>query len=258
MYGRLYRGIQNFRFQITPKRDFFTIINQYQKGVTLTLGKLTGLKEPGIRLNIPLFQHTYKVDMRWHFENLDGQEIIARDNISLKLDAVMSSRIVNEKFSICNISNLNSSVKSLACGKIREIISQHDFNDILHHRELISEQIKNEIQKSGIDNWGVEVGSIIIKDILFDPVMVRAMAKKAEAIRDRESKIISSQTEVEISKKYLEASKVLSQNSTAFQLRQLDTLLNMSREKGNMIIVVPSDLTTTTRDSFKINSYGVY
>lgn len=226
---------------LQSRRQFFRIIGEYERGLFFTLGKLTGIKNPGFRMSLPFIQEMVRVDMRWVFQTLEPQDVITADNISVKIDSVISSRIVDTTKSVCAVKDINNSLKELISGKLREIISQAELNDLLHNREKISTQLRNSIIE-GSQSWGIELGIVIIKDIKFDESMIRAMAKKAEALRDREAKIIAAETESTISRKFLEAAKIFSQNPISLELRRLDTLLNMSREKGNMTIIIPNDI----------------
>lgn len=230
------------------QRSLFRIVSQYEKGVTFTLGKLTGVKEPGIRLCVPILQTMKKVDLRWEFQNLFTQDIITNDNVSVKVEAAVQFKVEDSQKAICNVDNYTHAVRELSAVRLREIISQFELNEILHNRKIVGEQVyKNTANTLG--EWGITLGSVNIKDIHFDEALTRSMSKKAEAIRDQQAKLIAAETEVQTAQKFKEASDILNQNKTALELRRLETLLQMSREKGNTIVMIPSDLIQSLKPS---------
>ena len=191
----LNRGNRNLQ-----KKTFFTFVYQYQKGVTFTMGKLTSIKEPGIRVKLPFVQTMWKVDMRTYLENLEPQKVITRDNVTIDVDGVVQYKIVDPEKAICNIERVRGSLKELAQLKIREELSHRNMNDILHNREELGQQLLDGTQELTGD-WGVELESIRIKDIIFDGSMTRAMAKRAEAERTAEAKMINAEADVRTAKK---------------------------------------------------------
>ena len=223
------------------QRNFFRIVNQYQKGVTFTLGKLTSVKEPGIRLCLPFIQTMDRVDTRWWFNELKQQDIVTLDNVSAKVDAIVQYRVIDAEKAVCKIGNVDSSVNKLAAILLRETLSRSQLNEVLRNRSQLSEQLIEKARTSS-KGWGVEIISINLNDISLDSALVRSLAKNAEALRDREAKIIAADAEVLVADKFAKAAEIFSKNPTAFELRRLETLLNMSREKGNTVIVIPSDL----------------
>ncbi|EGG13466.1 Erythrocyte band 7 membrane like protein [Cavenderia fasciculata] len=223
------------------KRSFFTVINQYENGVTFTLGRLTSVKGPGIRILIPMLQTMEIVDLRTTSIGLDRQEIITRDNISLVVDAVVYYKVIDPEKAVIKVVNHDKVISELAQVKIREILSQNTLDDVLHNREKFGSEIIERVRDIS-EEWGVVVERINLKDIKFEEGMVRAMAKKAEAERLREAKIISAESEVQTSQQILEAARMLECSPLAMRLRELDSLQQIAKESSNKIIFVPTSL----------------
>eukprot|EP01113_Clastostelium_recurvatum_P024704 TRINITY_DN294_c0_g1_i3.p1 TRINITY_DN294_c0_g1~~TRINITY_DN294_c0_g1_i3.p1 ORF type:complete len:302 (-),score=64.78 TRINITY_DN294_c0_g1_i3:143-1000(-) len=224
---------------VPQKRDFFTIIEQYQRGVTFTLGRVTSVKGPGPRLQIPFIQEIAKIDIRTVVADLNKQEVITRDNVSISVDAIVYYRIVDAKIAVCSVEDIAKSVTDLAQVKVRELLSHSEVNQILHQREKFSSDIKESVKEMATE-WGVEIVNVSLKDIKFDEGMSRAMAKKAEAERLREAKIIHADSEVQTAAKLLEAARVLEKSPAALRLRELDTLQQVAKETNHSTLFVPT------------------
>jgi regulator of protease activity HflC (stomatin/prohibitin superfamily) len=252
------RGSLPLLGQSVQKRNFFRIVDQYEKGVTFTLGKLTAVKDPGIRLKIPFIQQMWKADMRTTLNRLDRQEIVTRDNVAIKVDGVVQFRVIDPRKAICNVSGVGSfekdssgegyhrvgvekAINELAQLKIREVLSHSDVNEILRNREDLGNKL-TEGTNALVDDWGVEIHSIRIKDINFDESMTRAMAKTAEAHRVAEAKIINAQADIETAKKYEEAAEIYGKNPTAMRLRELEAFTRLASEKSNCTILIPTQI----------------
>lgn len=223
------RGNLSLLGQTVQKRNFFRIVDQYEKGVTFTLGKLTAVKDPGLRIAIPFIQWMWKADMRTTLKSLARQEVITKDNVTIKVDGVVQFRVIDPRKAICNVNGVGSwekasdgdyhrvgvekAINELAQLKIREVLSHSDVNEILRNREELGCKL-TEGANSLLDDWGVEIQSIRIKEINFDESMSRAMAKTAEAQRVAEAKMINAQADIETAKKYEEAAEIYGKNPT--------------------------------------------
>lgn len=222
-------------------RNFLTVIQQYEKGVTMTLGKVTAVKEPGLRIDIPVFQRIIKVDMRTDLIALQKQEVITKDNVSIMVDAVVQFRVTDAKKVICFVNNYKEAISELAQLKLREVLSHSDINSILHDRTKFSGEILDG-SKEQAEKWGIELEAISIKDIKFcHEGVVRAMAKGAEAEREAAAQVIAAQAEVKTAKEYARAADILASKPGAFKLREFETMLQMAKEKGNNFIIYPAD-----------------
>eukprot|EP00026_Physarum_polycephalum_P013350 Phypoly_transcript_13743.p1 GENE.Phypoly_transcript_13743~~Phypoly_transcript_13743.p1 ORF type:complete len:276 (+),score=30.55 Phypoly_transcript_13743:171-998(+) len=223
------------------RRTFFTIINQYERAVCLTLGKLTSVKNPGIRLNIPILQEMHVVDIRTKTTELAKQDVITSDNVSIMVDAILYYRVADASKAVLGVQEVNTAVADLAKVKLRELLSQSEVNTILHQRERFSAEILKSM-KVITEDWGIEVQNVNLKDISFDAGMQRAMAKKAEAERLREAKIIHAESEVQTAAKLLDAARQLEQSPTAVRLRELDTLQQIAKENNHSSVFIPISL----------------
>ncbi|KAN0029904.1 hypothetical protein ACTA71_008042 [Dictyostelium dimigraforme] len=239
---KLSRSVIRFskQTQRINKRGFFTVLNQYERGVIFNLGKFHTVKEPGFRIVIPFFQTCNVVDVRTFSYTLDKQEIISKDNISLVVDAIVFFKIHNPELVVTKVSDCTVLVKEMAQVKIRELLSHNTLDQVLHNRDKFSNEIYDEL-KEALDGYGVTIERLNLKDIRFEESIVRAMAKKAEAVQLREAKIIYAQSEVETSKQILEAAKILEQSSVAMRLRELDALQQIAKEPSKTIVYTPSN-----------------
>lgn len=240
MSGSFCQSDQELTIKI-PTRTFLTVIQQYQNGVTFTLGRVTSVKEPGLRLNIPIFQKTIKVDMRTGLLPLNKQEVITRDNVSIKVDAVVQFHVMDALRAICSVSGYGPAVSELAQLKLREVLSHSDVNSILHDRTKFSAEILKG-SKEQAAKWGILLEAISIKDIQFcNEGVVRAMAKAAEAEREAEAQVIAARAEERTAAAYASAARALEESPVAIKLREYETMLQISKEKSSTFVFYPSD-----------------
>ncbi|KAK5578487.1 hypothetical protein RB653_008158 [Dictyostelium firmibasis] len=222
------------------KRGFFTILNQYERGVVFNLGKFHKVKEPGFRVVIPFFQTCNVVDVRTFTYTLDKQEIISKDNISLIVDAIVFFKIHDPELVVTKVGDCTTLVKEMAQIKIRELLSHNTLDQVLHNRDKFSNEIYDEL-KDALDGYGITVDRLNLKDIRFEESIVRAMAKRAEADQLREAKIIYAQSEVQTARQILEAARILEQSPIAVRLRELDALQQIAKEPSKTIVYTPSN-----------------
>mmetsp|Transcript_16306 Transcript_16306/g.48959 ORF Transcript_16306/g.48959 Transcript_16306/m.48959 type:complete len:334 (-) Transcript_16306:30-1031(-) len=227
-----------------PSRSFITLISDYERGVTFTLGKLTSVKEGGLRIYVPPIQQMFIVDMRTRVYELPPQDIMTRDNVGAKVTAVAYFRVCNAEASVLEVANVHDAVQQLMQTQLRDVLCQQEFNEILEQRDRLSQRIRDEVAHAA-DRWGVVIERVQMKNIdLVDPNMVRAMAKEAEASRERTAAIIRADGELQASQKLAEAAEVLQRQPAAMQLRRLQTLEKISKEKSQHTVVVPMDLSS--------------
>ncbi len=217
-------------------------INQYQRGVKFKLGKYTGVMQPGWRLVIPIFQSYQKVDLRIKTVDVPAQECVSKDNISLKVNAVLYYKISHPDKSVLEVEDVDYAVSQLAQTTMRNIIGEFELDDILAKRELISSKIQSIVDKE-TDPWGVRVTNIELKDIELPENMKRALAAQAEAERDRRAKVTSASGEQEAAKAFYEAAKIMSKEPGTMNLRLLHTLQEIAAEKNSTIVLpIPIEL----------------
>ena len=229
------------RFISTPQRSFLTFVQQYQKGVTFTMGKLTSVKEPGLRIRIPFIQTMTKVNMRDNVVRLPLQKIITADNSTIEIDGVVSYRITDAEKAVIEVEHVHASIAELAQLKIREATCSLSVDSILKEKEHLNKALVDETIIEKFKKWGVHINSLELRDNKFDESMIRAMSKKAEALREREAQVIAAEAEILTAKKYSEAARTLNSQEGAMQLRGLETLLQVAKEK-NTIILFPSNV----------------
>ncbi len=224
------------------------VINQYERGVVLTLGRFTGLRTPGLRIVVPIFQTIRKVDVRSTPIDVPRQEIITRDNVTVNVDAVVYFRVIDAPKAVLETVNYVYATSQFAQAALRDVTGNVDLDDLLSKRDNISQQIK-EIVDAETDKWGIDVENVKIQSIELPQDMKRAMARQAEAEREKRAKIIVAEGEQLSATKLGEAADIIAAHPIALQLRNLQVLNDIAAEK-NSTIVFPSAFLDTV-DSVK-------
>jgi regulator of protease activity HflC (stomatin/prohibitin superfamily) len=220
------------------------ILNEYERGVIFRLGRLISAKGPGIIFLIPLVDKMQKVSLRLVTLDIPPQDVITRDNVSIQVNAVVYYRVMDSNNAIVEVENYAYATTQLAQTTLRSVCGQAELDELLAEREKISVRLQ-EILDKDTDPWGIKVSKVEIKHIDLPPEMQRAMAKQAEAERERRAKVIHAEGEHQASAKLAEAASVLSKDPTALQLRYLQTLSEIATEKNStMIFPIPIDLIT--------------
>ncbi len=224
------------------------IVNQYERGVVLTLGKYTGTREPGLRYVLPIFQKLMRVDVRSMPIDVPKQEIITKDNVTVGVDAVVYLRVIDPSKAMLETTNYVYATSQFAQAALRDVTGGAELDELLASREVISEKIK-EIVDGETDKWGIDVENVKIQNIELPQDMKRAMAKQAEAERERRAKIIAAEGEQMSAQKLGEAADIIAAHPIALQLRNLQVLTEVAVEK-NSTIIFPSQFMDTV-DSVK-------
>ena len=218
------------------------ILREYERGVVFTLGRFTGVKGPGLIILIPFIQKMVRVDLRIIVLDVPTQDVISHDNVSVHVNAVVYFRVVDPEKAIIQVENFYAATSQLAQTTLRSVLGRHELDEMLAEREQLNFDIQ-EILDKRTDAWGIKISNVEIKHIDLDESMVRAIAKQAEAERERRAKVINAKGELEASKNILEAANILSENPQAIQLRYLQTLSDISNDKTNTVIFpFPTDL----------------
>ncbi|MBI3952766.1 MAG: slipin family protein [Candidatus Doudnabacteria bacterium] len=229
------------------------IVQQYQTGVVFRLGKITGIKTPGLNWIIPYIEWIKKVDLRTVTMPIQPQKIITKDNVSIDVSAVAYYKVVDPVKSIVAIENVMSAINQIAQTTIRNIVGRFELDEILSERDRINQEIRNVLD-THTEPWGIVVSVVEIKDIELPENMQRAMAKQAEAEREKRSKIIAAEGEFLSAQKLSEAADVIAAHPIALQLRNLQTMAEISIEK-NSTIIFPAQFMSTVKEINKfINS----
>ena len=218
------------------------VLNEYERGVTFSLGRFTGVKGPGLVILWPVVQKMTKVDLRVIVLDVPKQDVILRDNVSVKVNAVVYFRIVDPAKSIIQVENVFQATSQLAQTTLRSVLGQHEMDDLLAQREKLNTDIQRILDQS-TEQWGIKVSNVEIKQVDLDESMIRAMAKQAEAERTRRAKIIHAEGEAQAAQMLVEAATSLAREPGAMQLRYLQTLADITTDKTSTIVFpLPIDL----------------
>ena len=225
------------------------VVKEYDRGVIFFLGKATGVRGPGLILLIPIFEQMTKVTLRTITMNIPSQKIITKDNVSIDIAAVAYYHTVDPMKSVVAIENVHDAVNQISQTTVRNVVGQFMLDQLLAQTADINSQIK-EVIDTHTEPWGVQVTAVEIKDITLPDNMQRAMAKEAEAERERRAKIVAAEGEFQAAQKLGEAADLIAQHPVALQLRTLQTMSEISTEK-NSTIIFPAQFMSTVREAFE-------
>jgi regulator of protease activity HflC (stomatin/prohibitin superfamily) len=218
------------------------VLREYERGVTFTLGRFTGVKGPGLIIVIPFVQQIVRVDLRTIVLDVPSQDVISRDNVSVKVNAVLYFRIVDPERAIIQVEDYRAATSQLAQTTLRSVLGKHELDAMLAERDKLNSDLQT-ILDSETDAWGIKVANVEIKHVDIDESMVRAIARQAEAERNRRAKIINAEGEQQAAEKLVEAAQIIERSPSAMQLRYLSTLYDIAAEKNSTIVFpMPIDL----------------
>lgn len=218
------------------------ILREYERAVVFTLGRFTGVRGPGLIILIPFVQQIVRTDLRTIVLDVPTQDVISKDNVSVKVNAVVYFRVVDPQSAIIQVENFAEATSELAQTTLRSVLGKHELDEMLSERDKLNEDLQ-EILDKNTDAWGIKVANVEIKHVDIDESMVRAIARQAEAERERRAKIIHAEGELQASEKLAQAAEALSHTPQAMQLRYLQTLTNIAGDKSNTIVFpLPMDL----------------
>jgi regulator of protease activity HflC (stomatin/prohibitin superfamily) len=229
--------------------SMFRVLREYQRGVVFLLGRFYKVKGPGLIIIIPGLQQMVRVDLRTITMDVPTQDVISRDNVSVKVNAVIYYRVIDPQKAIINVEDFPMATSQLAQTTLRSVLGQHELDQMLASREQLNESIQNVLDKQ-TDQWGIKVSNVEIKHVDLDESMIRAIAKQAEAERERRAKVIHARGELEASEHLLQAAAILARQPQALQLRYLQTLTEIAGEKSSTIVFpLPLELLQTLRSA---------
>ena len=215
--------------------NFFHILREYERAVVFTLGRFWRVKGPGLIIVVPIIQQYVRVELRTVVMDIPPQDVISRDNVSVRVNAVVYFRVIDPQRAIIQVEDYQTAVSQLAQTTLRSVLGQHELDEMLAERNKLNAHIQ-QILDEHTDAWGIKIGMVEIKHIDLNESMIRAIARQAEAERERRTKVIHADGELQASKKLLEAAQILSQQPQALQLRYLQTLSNIAEEKNSTIV----------------------
>ena len=227
----------------------FRVLREYERGVVFMLGRFYRVKGPGLVIIIPVIQQMVRVDLRTLVLDIPSQDLITRDNVSVKVNAVLYFRVIDSERAIINVENYMEATGQLSQTTLRSVLGQHDLDELLAERERLNNDIQAILDKQ-TDQWGIKVSNVEIKHVDIDESMIRAIAKQAEAERERRAKVIHAEGEEQAASKLVEAASLLSTQSQAIQLRYLQTLTEIAGEKSSTIVFpLPIDLVESVQQA---------
>lgn len=251
MYGT------NIAFSVVIILLLFVVINaikvlrEYQRGVIFTLGRFTSVKGPGLIFVIPVLQQMVRVDLRIVTMDVPSQDVISRDNVSVKVNAVVYFRVMQPDKAIIQVERYLEATSQLAQTTLRAVLGKHELDEMLSEREKLNADVQH-ILDSQTDAWGIKVTTVEIKHIDLNETMVRAIARQAEAERERRAKVIHAEGEKQAAQALMEAAEILATQPSAMQLRYLQTLTQVAGDKSSTLVFpVPVDLLTGLLDKFQ-------
>lgn len=218
------------------------ILNEYERGVIFTLGRFWKVKGPGLIIVVPIMQQIVRVDLRTVVMDVPSQDVISKDNVSVRVNAVVYFRVVDPEKCIIQVEDYYEATSQLAQTTLRSVLGQHDLDEMLSGRDVLNANIQTILDEA-TDAWGIKVTNVEIKHVDLNESMVRAIARQAEAERERRAKVINAQGEQEAANKMLEAATILAKQPQALQLRYLQTLVDIAGDKSSTIVFpLPMDL----------------
>jgi regulator of protease activity HflC (stomatin/prohibitin superfamily) len=218
------------------------VLREYERGVVFQLGRFWAVKGPGLIILIPVLQQMVRVDLRTVVLDVPKQDVISRDNVSVKVNAVLYFRVVDPERAIIQVANFLEATSQLAQTTLRSVLGKHELDDMLAERERLNIDIQ-QVLDAQTDAWGIKVANVEIKHVDLDESMVRAIARQAEAERERRAKVIHAEGEMQASEKLMQAAQVLARQDGAMQLRYLQTLSTIASDKtATIVFPLPVDM----------------
>jgi regulator of protease activity HflC (stomatin/prohibitin superfamily) len=211
------------------------VLREYERAVVFTLGRYTGVKGPGLVIIIPFIQQIVTMQLRTVVFDIPPQDVISRDNVSVRVNAVVYFRVINPEKAVIQVQDYMQAISQLSQTTLRSVLGQHELDEMLSERTKLNMDIQHILDEQTAA-WGIKVATVEIKHIDLNESMVRAIAKQAEAERERRAKIIHAEGEMQASQKLLEAAQILAREPQALQLRYLQTLSNIAEEKNSTIV----------------------
>ena len=222
--------------------SMFRILREYERGVVFMLGRFYKVKGPGLVIIIPVLQQMVRVDLRTLVMDVPTQDVISRDNVSVQVNAVIYFRVMDPERAIIQVENYLEATSQLSQTTLRSVLGQHELDDMLAERGRLNADVQTILDKQ-TEAWGVKVANVEIKHVDLNESMIRAIAKQAEAERERRAKVIHAMGEAEAAEKLAEAAKILATEESAIQLRYLQTLVEIAGDKSSTIVFpLPVDI----------------
>jgi len=215
--------------------NFFHVLREYERAVVFTLGRFWQVKGPGLIIIVPIIQQVVKVELRTVVMDIPPQDVISRDNVSVRVNAVVYFRVIDPQRAVIQIEDYFAAVNQLAQTTLRSVLGQHELDEMLSERTKLNADVQ-KILDEHTDAWGIKIGMVEIKQIDLNENMIRAIAQQAEAERERRAKVIHADGEMQAAQKLFEAAQILAKQPQALQLRYLQTLSSIGEENSSVIV----------------------
>jgi regulator of protease activity HflC (stomatin/prohibitin superfamily) len=227
------------------------ILREYERGVVFLLGRFWKVKGPGLVIIVPFIQQMVRIDLRTRVLDVPPQDVISKDNVSVKVNAVVYFRVVDAEKAVIQVEQFEMATSQFAQTTLRSVVGQHDLDEMLAEREKLNAEIQRVLDER-TDAWGIKVSNVELKHIDLNETMIRAIAKQAEAERLRRAKIIDAEGELQAAERLAQAGEILAKRPEAMQLRYLGTLLNIAGEKSSTIVFpLPIDIANALGTALK-------
>jgi regulator of protease activity HflC (stomatin/prohibitin superfamily) len=238
----LFSGIVPFLIIVALAAASIRILREYERGVVFLLGRFWKVKGPGLVIIVPFIQQMVRIDLRTRVLDVPPQDVISKDNVSVKVNAVVYFRVMDAEKAVIQVEHFESATSQFAQTTLRSVVGQHDLDEMLAEREKLNAEVQRVLDER-TDAWGIKVSNVELKHIDLNESMIRAIAKQAEAERLRRAKIIDAEGELQAAERLAQAGEILSKRPESMQLRYLGTLLNVAGERSSTIVFpVPIDL----------------
>ncbi|MCG6860098.1 MAG: slipin family protein [Chromatiaceae bacterium] len=229
-------------FAVVILASALKILREYERGVIFLLGRFQRVKGPGLIIVVPIIQQIVKVDLRVIVMDVPSQDVISRDNVSVKVNAVVYFRVIDPENAIIQVEDYLAATSQLAQTTLRSVLGQHELDEMLAERDKLNDDVRNILDQQ-TDAWGIKVANVEIKHVDLDESMIRAIARQAEAERSRRAKVIHAEGEMQAAEKLREAAEILAKEPQAIQLRYMETLTAVAGDKSSTIVFpLPMDL----------------
>jgi regulator of protease activity HflC (stomatin/prohibitin superfamily) len=225
------------------------VVKQWERGVVLRFGRYVSTRSPGLNIIIPYIERMQKVDTRVETMVVDPQEVITNDNVTVQVDAVVYFQVVNAEHAVMKVMNYEQATTQISLTTLRSVLGQSELDELLAHRDRINERLRQIIDEH-TEPWGVQVTAVEVKDVLLPDNLQRAMARQAEAERERRAKVVHARGEHQAAQELAQAAHIIASEPISLQLRYLQTLVEMSGERSNTIIPLPLDIAGALQGMF--------
>lgn len=231
------------------------VIKQWERGIVLRFGRFTNLRSPGLNLIIPYVDRMFKVDTRVETMVVEPQEVITKDNVTVQVDAVVYFQVINPEDAVMKVMDYEQATTQISLTTLRSVLGQSELDELLSHRDRINERLQQIIDEH-TEPWGVQVTAVEVKDVLLPDVLQRAMARQAEAERERRAKVVHAQGEYQAAETLARAAHIIASEPISLQLRYLQTLVEMAGERTSTIIPLPLEIMGIVQETMLARSVG--